>query len=796
MNHLKVLIRNAIRNKGYYFLNVLGLAIGIACSVLIFLYVHYELNYDRYNKNHDRIYRMAVDGVAGNTMIYQIFTPAPLPQALYAEFPEIEKITRISDRSEVKTRYQDVVFNEDRVFLVDSTFLEIFTHPVVMGNPVTALAEPYSVVITESMVNKYFKDENPLNKILTLDDEEYKVTAVVEDVPEQSHFHFDFLLSLTSFDGFYNQDSWWWNSFACYLLLHPDANYKDLEGKFPDFVKKYLFDGRDYEEQVAKGNKWEYYLQPLPSIHLKSDIAGEFEANGNQKYISIFLVVSIFILFMACVNFMNLSTAKSARRAKEVGVRKVSGATRGKLILQYTTESVVVSFNSLFLALIIVELLLPGFRDFTGKNITLSYFDHPMTIPILLFIGLVTGMVSGSYPAFVLSSFQPVMVLKGRLTGGHKGIHLRNLLVIVQFSISVFLIVGTLVVFLQLRMIQNKNLGFDKKHVLVIKNAYELGDQSEAFKNECRNHANIIQVAGSHRMPGMRFNNIGFGAEGLDEGFTLNLLCCDPEYNEVMNFELLHGRFFSSEYKTDTAAIVINEAALDLLGWEDPIGKKLNNWSDVRDYFNLVGVVKNFHYESMHENVRPQAFMYLGGNYSWGERFISVRVKPGAETEVLHFLQKKWNAFSTDLPFTYSFFDNDYDALYANEKQTSNLMIIFSGLAIFIACLGLLGLASYMANQRIKEIGIRKALGANAGQVVWSFSFEFTRWVVVASILATPVSWLVMKRWLNNFAYQTDIPWWIFIVAALTALVIAWLTVSIQSLKAAQTNPVEALRYE
>jgi putative ABC transport system permease protein len=320
MSHLNVLFRNIIRNKGYYFLNVLGLAVGIACSILIFLYVQYELNYDRYNVNHDRIFRIAVDGVAGNTMIYQVFTPAPLPQALYAEFPEIEKITRISDRSEVKTRYKDIVFNEDRVFLVDSTFSQIFSHTVLMGNPATALSEPFSVVITKSMASKYFKDEKPINKILTLDDEEYRVTAVLEDVPEQSHFHFDFLLSLTSFDGFYNQESWWWNSFACYLLLHPDANYKALEAKFPDFVKKYLFEGRDYEEQIAKGNKWDYYLQPLTSIHLNSDVAGEFEANGNQKYISIFLIVSVFILFMACVNFMNLSTAKSTRRAKEVGV--------------------------------------------------------------------------------------------------------------------------------------------------------------------------------------------------------------------------------------------------------------------------------------------------------------------------------------------------------------------------------------------------------------------------------------------------------------------------------------------
>jgi putative ABC transport system permease protein len=800
LNYLKITFRNFLRQKGFYILNILGLSIGIACSILIVLFVNYELGYDKYNKNHDRIFRMAVDGLAGNTEIYQTYTPAPLPQAMYSEFPEIEKITRIATPDEVLTKWKDKTFNENRVFLVDSTFFEVFTNKALQGNLETALAEPSSIVITEGIAGKYFGDTDPLNKIMTLyfwdDTLNLKVTAVVNEVPEQSHFHFDFLVSLTSMDGFYNGTSWWWNNFRCYLLLHPDVDYKVMEAKFKNFVIKYLYEGRDYDEIIKSGNKWEYYLQPLTEIHLTSDIAGEFEPNGNKNYIYIFMVVAVFILAMACINFMNLNTAKSTRRAREVGIRKVSGATKSKLINQFLSESILISLISLIVALLIVESILPVFREFTARNLFLHYLENPWTIPSLIIMAFLIGILSGSYPSFVLSSFQPVKVLKGKFNQGSKGVSIRNMLVIVQFAISVFLIIGTIIVFRQLQMIQNKNLGFDKENIIVIKNTYVLKNQTNVFKNELRKNPNLISVAGSHRMPGQRFNNIGFGAEGLDDGFSLNLLCCDPEYIDVMNFEMTHGRFFSNEFKTDTAAIIINEAALKLIGWEDPIGKKLNNWGDPRNYFNLVGVVKDFHYESMHEKIRPQAFLYSGGIYSWDERYISVRINPGSEKEVLSYLEDKWNDFSIELPFSYSFFGKDYDNLYKNEQQTKDLMIVFSILAIFIACLGLLGLASFMATQKTKEIGIRKTFGATTENIVWSFSKEFTKWVMLANIIAWPIAWFAMDRWLQNFEYRVSMSWWIFVVAAIVAFTIAWLTVSYQSLKASLANPVDALGYE
>jgi len=795
LNYLKIILRNFKRQKGFYLINMIGLSIGIACTILIVLFVTYELGYDKYNQHHDHIYRMAVDGIAGNTMIYQTYTPAPLPEAMYKEFPEIEKITRISTWSEIKTRYQNKVFSEDRVFAVDSTFFEIFSFNMIKGDVKSALKNPYSIVLTESMALKYFGNQNPLNEIMRLDTTNFRITAIIEDVPGQSHFHFDFLVTLTSFDGFYNGTAWWWNNFRTYLLLNPNTDYLEFEAKLPDFVRKYLFEGRDYDESVAKGNKWEYYLQPLTEIHLTSDISGEFEPNGNKTYIYIFWVIAGFILVMACINFMNLSTAKSTRRGKEVGIRKVSGATKSRLIFQFISESIIISMVSLLIGLVIVESVIPAFRDFTGQNLIIHYFNTS-TIPLLLLLAIIIGILSGSYPAFVLSSFRPVVVLKGAMTKKTKGISLRNMLVIFQFAISIILIIGTVIVFNQLRMIQNKNLGFDKENIIVIKNAYLLEEKSGSFKNELRQNPNILHVSGSHKMPGMRLNNIGFGAEDLEDGFTLNLLCCDPEFADVMNFEITHGRFFSREYSTDSNAIVINEAALNLIGWSDPIGKKINNWSENRIDFPVIGVVKDFHYESMHEKIRPQAFMQLGGAYSWEERFISVKYKPGSVNNVMPFLESKWDTFSMELPFSFSFFDQDYNNLYQNEKQTKDLMIVFSVLAIFIACLGLLGLASFIAIQKTKEIGIRKTFGATNRNIVWSFSKTFTKWVLIANLIAWPLAWLAMNRWLQNFEYRVSMSWWIFLLAAIIALLIAWMTVSYQSLKAAKANPIDALRYE
>lgn len=794
---LRITFRNLFRQKGHSLINILGLAIGIACSILIILFVSYELGYDKYNKHHDRIFRIAVDGLAGNTAIYQTYTPAPLPAALLKEFPEIENVTRISRWNEVKTRYQDNVFSEDQIFLVDSSFLEIFSFNMVKGDMETALAEPFSIVLTESMVTKYFADEDPINKVMQFDTLHFKVTGVIEDVPDQSHFHFDFLIPLTSIDGLYNGTTWWWNEFNTYLMINRETDYRDLEAKFPDFVKKYLFEGKDYDELVKSGNKWEYYLQPLTDIHLNSDIAGEFEPNGNETYIYIFWVVAVFILVMACINFMNLTTAKSTRRAREVGVRKVCGATKSRLIFQFISESILISIISLVIGLLLVELLLPSFRDFTGRNLSIHYFDNLWIHPALLFLAVIIGLLSGSYPAFVLSSYNPISVLKGKRVSGSKGIALKDLLVVLQFTISIFLIIGTLTVYSQLRMIQTKDVGFKKQNTIVIKNAYLLEDKAKTFKKELRQVPNILHVAGSHRLPGMRLNNIGFGAEGFEGGFTLNLICCDPEYTDVLGFEMTHGRFFSNEFKTDTSAIIINEAALKLIGWEgDPIGKKLNTWGDPPAHFNLVGIVKDFHYESMHEKVRPQAFLFLGGSYSYDERFITVRCLPGTESEVLEALEGKWNEFSMELPFTYSFLSADYDSLYKNEQQTKDMMIIFTFLAIFIACLGLLGLASYMAAQKTKEIGIRKTYGASSRNIVWSFSKEFSKLVIAANILAWPIAWYAMDNWLQSFEYRVNMKWWIFILASVSAFVIAWLTVSYQSYKASRTNPVDAIKYE
>lgn len=794
--YLITLLRNFTRQKGYYALNILGLAIGIACFILIMLFISHERGYDRYNQNADRIYRIAVDAVDGNTLIYQTHTPAPLPPALYSEFPEIEKVVRITADDEVKVQYKDQFFTEDRVFLVDSTFFCIFSFEAIAGTLDDALSDPFSAVLTTSTAIKYFGTAEPVGRIMTFYDTiPFRVTAVVNDVPDQSHFHFDFLLSLTSFDGLYNGTSWWWNSFACYLLLHPEADYRELEAKFPAFVEKYLFEGRDYSELEAKGNRWEYYLQPLGDIHLTSNIAGEFEANGNKNYIRIFLFAGIFILAMACINFMNLSTAKSVKRAREVGIKKVAGATKTILIGQFLAESVVITLVSLLTAICIAEILMPGYSALTGRDLAFPY-HNPLTIIALVLFAIILGIVAGSYPAFVLSSFVPVKVLKGTVLRNGRGPGLRNILVLVQFSISVFLVAGTIIAYRQLQLIQNKDLGFNKENILVIQNAYLLGNASEAFKNELRKAPTVIAVAGSNRMPGMRFNNIGFGAEGLDDGFTLNLCCCDPEYADALSLHIVNGRFFSKEFGTDTAAIVLNEAAVKLIGWEDPIGKKVNNWNNPRDYFTVIGIAKDIHYESMHEKVRPQAFLYLDGIYGWPESFIAVRFKKGLMKETVAAMEKIWDDFSLKYPLTWSLFEKDYDDIYINEAQTKNMMLVFSILAVFIACLGLTGLASFNTVQRTRETGIRKSMGASTGRIIVFFTMDFLKWVLAATLLACPLAWLAGKRWLEDFEYRTNLHWWIFVASSILTLLIAFLITGYHSFRAARTNPVDALRYE
>jgi putative ABC transport system permease protein len=803
-NYLKIAVRNLLKYKAFSFINIIGLAIGIATSILIFLFVQYEFSYDEFYKNSDRIFRIAVDARIGNTEIHQTGTPAPMPAAMYKELPGIDKITRIFDMDEAKIQIQNKNYFEDDIFIVDSTFFEIFTLDIIDGQKENLLNEKSTAVIAKSFAEKYFQNKSPINEVIRINfyDTTFtpKIIAVVDDIPHNSHFHSNVFVSLVSTPkNMYAGENWFWNMFTTYIMLEDNVDYLDFEKKLPDFIRHNHFAGatdEELEERKAKGNKWVYFLQPLPSIHLNSNLNGEYEANGNETYVKIFILVAFFILLIASINFMNLSTAKSANRAKEVGVRKVLGATKAELMKQFLIESFVISLIALILGMVLIETILPYYRAFINKPIEIHYFDNIQVIPSLISLAAFIGIFSGIYPGVVLSQFRPIVVLKSNLVNGNKNSWFRNILVIFQFSIAIILIVGTIIIDKQVKLVQNNNLGFDKDQTLIIKNADILDDKIDVVKNELLKNSNIEHVTISSTLPGRSFSNIGFGADSVEDNFSLNLLHCDYDFLNTVKLEMVNGRFFSKEFKTDSSAIIINEAAAELLNFHNPIGKKVNNWNEPRDYFNIIGVVKNFHYESMHTKIRPQGILLIDGIYGRRPNFISCKLSTNNLSETISYANVVWSEYASDLPFTYSFLDRDYDALYDNEEQTKTLFTIFSMLTILIACLGILGLASFIAQQKTKEIGIRKVHGALLENIFVLLSKQFTRWVLIANIFAWPAAWFFMNNWLQNFVYRTEILWWFFIAAGVIAFVIAMLTVSFQSFSKARMNPVDALRYE
>lgn len=801
-NYFKIAFRTIKKHIGYSFINVTGLAIGMACSILMLLYVINELSYDRFHDNAERIYRLAVRASIGNTKIRQTYSSAITFQKLLEDFPEIETGLKFYNFRTVPVILETKTFYESRFFAVDSVFFDVFTFPLIHGNPKTALIQPNTMVISKNTAIKYFGDTNVIGKVIKADlsnngfgNIDFKITGVSENVPPNSHFHYDMLVSFVSFPTFINDTGWTSNNFISYIILKQGTSKNEFEAKLKDFTRKYM-GGERFDKWVAKGNYWEYYLQPLTKIHLNSDLNGEFEANGNETYVYIFAVLCIIILLVACINFMNLSTAKSSLRAKEVGIRKVVGSSRIKLIRQFLSESVLLSFISLAFGLIIVECLLPSYRNLIGRQIEINYFDNYFAIPLIITLGLFVGIVSGSYPAFFLSSFKPITVLKSNLNQKKTGSWLRNILVIFQFAVSIFLIIATLTIYKQLKYFQHRKLGFEKEQVLVINNPRALGNNVIPLKETLRKHNNISDVSGSNTLPGRNFSNIGFGAEGIDEGFTLNLCICDHNFLKTLKLELAQGRFFSQNFSTDSCAIILNEKAVELLGWENPIGKKLNNGSRNRGDFTVVGVVKDYHYESLHQKIRPMALFLSGGYYKNNENCISVRFKTDNISETIKYIENTWNDFAFNKPFEYSFMDEDFDALYMNEQYTRRVSTIFTSIAMFIACLGLFGLASFMADRKTKEFGIRKVLGASVSNLVLHFTNEFTKWVLLANVIAWPVAWFVMDKWLQNFSYRINITWLSFVFAGALALLIALLTVSFQAIRSSLTNPVKSLRYE
>lgn len=799
-NYIKIALRNLRKHPGYTFINVSGLAVGLACSLLILIYVRDEVSYDRFWSHPDRIYRVLMDGKISDRELHAPITPAPMAPTIANEFPEIEASARVFTLSGQTLVARDTrQFLEKRFFYADSSFFRVFGYPMLAGDPRTALKEPHTVVLTQSTAKKYFPEGNALGKMLAISDTiDYRVTGIIPDVPSNAHMHFDFLASMTDYGPAQDQE-WVSNNFSTYVLLRPGHKPAETDAKFRPLMKKYAepqlrqFMNIGWDEFIKAGNRLDYELQPITDIHLKSHLEFETEPNGSMMYVYIFSAIGFFILLIACINFMNLATARSAGRAREVGMRKVLGSTRQQIIRQFLAESAVMSLAALLLAVILVLALVPVFNNLSGKTVGFGSLFTPVTLLVLLGLTLAVALLAGSYPAFFLSSFQPVSVLKGKFDSSRKGVVLRSGLVVFQFAISITLIVSTLVVYNQLNYVRHKSLGFDKEQVLVVKRAGVLDKQFDAFKSALRGNTGIVNVGGATSLPGGLFGQTAYRPEGArsDQTYVMSPMFADYDWAETMGLQMAAGRDFSRDFPTDTAAFVINEAAARVLGWKEPVGKNLERLGDDTNG-KIIGVVRDFNFASLHDEIGPLVIQLSKGALP----YVTVRVKPGDVAGTIAFVQKQWETFAPGQPFDYSFLDADFDALYKKDQQLGQIFTVFAVLAIVIACLGLFGLASFTTQQRTKEIGVRKSLGASVPGIVVLLSKEFTKLVAIAFVVAAPIAWFAMHRWLQDFAYRTNIGILTFVAAAIIALLIAWLTVSYQSIKAATINPVQALRYE
>ncbi|MFQ5569479.1 MAG: ABC transporter permease [Rhodothermales bacterium] len=805
-SYLKIALRNLRKHVGYTLINLVGLAAGIACCLLIVLFVQDERSFDRFHEQADQIYRVRLEGQFSGSELNAPVTPAPMAAALVKDFPEVQTSTRIFPfAGQQLLRRGDQYFIEEGVYFVDSTFFDIFTFPLLRGNPETALKAPNMLVLTESMASKYFGKEDPMGQSLIIGDStHYEISGIIADVPANSHFQFDFLASMTSLP-FSQSEVWISNNFFTYLVLPEHADVAQLEAQLPEFFKKYAGPqindalGLQFDEFMEAGNVLEYHLQALTDIHLHSNLQFELGTNSDIAYVYIFSAIAFFILLIACINFMNLATARSAGRALEVGMRKVLGSSRKQLIRQFLGESILLSFIALLLAVGLMVLLLPSFNELAGKEISAAFLGN---IPVLIGLGgiaLAVGLIAGSYPAFFLSAFRPVTVLKGTLQGGMKSSLLRNGLVVFQFAISIGLIAGTMVVSNQLSYVRNKKLGFDKEHVVVIQRAGQLGEQQDAFKQEVRAHSSTVNIAGTTALPGGLFGATAYQPEGApaNETHLMAPVFVDHDFVKTLGMTMASGRAFSEDFPSDSAAFLLNRASVRALGWgeTDPIGKKITQFANTPENFftgEVVGVIEDFHYASLHQEIGSLAIRLS----NFPLPFLAVRIRPDDISGTLAFLEETWRTFAPDEPFQYTFLDEDFNAQYQAEERLGNIFTAFALFAILIACLGLFGLASFTAEQRKKEIGVRKALGASIPQIVLLLSKEFTKLVLIAFVVAAPVAYFAMNDWLQDFAYQTSLGVGTFLIAGILALAIAWLTVSYQSVKAAVANPVESLRYE
>ena len=807
-NYLTTTWRNLSRNPLFSLINLIGLAIGLACFLLISLYVLDETSYDKYNTNADHIYRVSADAHWGGQDLHLAETPDVMGPAMKKDFPGVEEYARLYPNAGSRfIRKANQYIQEHAVAYVDSSFFNIFTLPAVDGDTKTALTEPDAVIITSSMATKYFGTPMAAGKNLEVKDNGkttlYKIKAVIKDIPENSHFHYDLFFAMKGLDYHWNQAGN--HNFATYLLLKKGTDYKKVETNFDQYMVKYVlpelasFQITSMEQFHKAGNSMNYTLMPLTDIHLRSHQTDELSPPGNRQYVYIFAAVAIFILLIACVNFMNLTTARSAGRAREVGIRKVLGTSRSQLVRQFLFESVFLVTLSLLLAIGLAALGLPLFNSLSGKTIGFGQLFSPIVLTIIAILPLTIGLLAGSYPAFFLSGFRPIEVLKGKLKTGSGGERLRSILVVFQFTTSIVLIIGTLVVYRQLHFMQTRDLGFDKQQVLVVDGTDALGTHIQAFKQQILRLPEVksgtissfLPVAHSDRNT---YNVFKAPTPNATNSFNTQFWSIDYDYLKTMGMTLAMGRDFSPTFAGDSTAFIINETTAGILGHSNPIGQNIyltDNNNNMHAH-PIIGVVKNFNFESMHQAIGP---LIMQVQYA-SNGIVSFRINTTHASETIDHIRAVWKTLSPESPFNYRFLDAAFNDMYKADQQAGRIALVFAALALIIGCMGIFGLAAFIAERRTKEIGIRKVLGASVGGILGLLSAEFTRLVVISFVIAAPLAGWMMNSWLRDFAYRTTLTWWIFAVAGAATFLIALVTVSFQSLKAAMSDPVKSLRAE
>ena len=798
-NHITVAIRTLLRHKVYSFVNISGLAVGIACCMLIMLFVQDELSYDRFHKNADQIYRVLWDARYGDNEWTIPYVSVPISETLKEQFPEVIYSTRLRRESQTIRRESNYVI-EKNFYYAESSFFDVFTVPFIAGDPTTALNAPNAVILTEQSAQRYFPNRDPMGQTLDLNNgTSLQVTGVVKAFPPQSHFHFDFLAPLKTLPIIERRKSAWGSATVyTYLVLKDGASTSELQTKFTTYVREHILS----KMPPMPGYHTNYLIQPLTDIHLHSNLRYEITANSNIMYVYIFSLIAIFVLLLACINFVNLSTARSSTRAREVGVRKVLGSHRSQLIRQFFSESTIcVAFASI-LAIGLCELGLPHLNSLANKHLTMGNLFAPQVLVGLFSLIIVVGILSGMYPALYLSSFWPVTALKGYISSGKA--YLRNGLVIAQFCISISLLVGTLVVRNQIHFAQNKNLGFDKEHVLILQGIpipRNLTSPRQTmtfvmtFRDQFETLPQVSTASLNTGVPGRDFDSMIFIPEqpANYEKTSLTYTFADEKYVQALNLKIVEGRNFSpAEHTTDVSAFLVNQSAVKALGWQTALGKKFTRASGIGMAGPIIGVISDFHIGSLKQEIEPLVLPYLRRS----PMYLAIRLHPGNVAEAISAVEETWKKLAPNQPFSYTFLDQDYARLYNREQQMSHVFQIFSGLAILIACLGLFGLAAFTTQQRTKEIGIRKILGASVSGIVCLLSKDFLKLVLIANLIAWPIAYYAMNQWLQSFAYRINLGISTFILSGLIALFIALLTVSYQAIKAARANPVEALRYE